>query len=318
MTSGTASLKPLFWDLLIGAGAVSAADLKRCLELAFDKGLSLTELLTGDGICSARILMETIRLQRLIRHADLPLDTAIEALTQSMKSNEDIVVILDRLRWQSPKLGYVSEVGRMLLEAEVVPPDIINKALIDLINQPLPLGSYLLAKELITQNTLWSTLKAASIADTGKLSRGEVIEYLKTAVKRGFLLELVLPEATETKKPGEWVRLGELLATSGVVDEGKILVALEGSMELGIPLGKFITSKGMLTQEQVHKALDIQTLVSTGTITPLQATGVAKQVIGNGVPVAEAIKKVRDTAEYVKKITESRKIIALDESVESV
>lgn len=308
-------MKPLFWDLLIGAGAVSAADLKRCLELAFDKGLPLTDLLTSDGICTNKVVWQTIRLQRLIRHADLPMEMAIRVLTESINTNQDVVTVLvDSLHWQSNKLGYVSEVGRMLLEAEVVPPDVINKTLIEQVSQHLPLGTFLAEKGLITQNTLWSALKAASIADMGRLSRGEVIEYLKTAVKRGFLLELVLPEASDSKKPGEWVRLGELLATSGVVDEANILIALEGSMELGIPLGKYITSKGMLTQEQVHKALEIQTLVSTGTITPLQATGVAKQVVGNGVPISEAIKKVRDTAEYVKKITESRKIIALDES----
>lgn len=308
-------MKPLFWDLLIGAGAVSASDLKRCLELAFDKGIPLTDLLPRDGICSTRVVWETIKLQRLIRHADLSLEMAIQVLTESISSNQDVVVILTGLRWQSNKLGYVSEIGRMLLEAEVVPPDVINKALLEQVDQQLPLGTFLAEKGLITQNTLWSALKATSIADIGRLSRGEVIEYLKTAVKRGFLLELVLPETSESKKPGEWVRLGELLATSGVVDEANILIALEGSMELGTPLGKFITSKGMLTQEQVHKALEIQTLVSTGTITPLQATGVAKQVVGNGVPVSEAIKKVRDTAEYVKKITESRKIIALDENL---
>lgn len=308
-------MKPLFWDLLIGAGAVSAADLKRCLELAFDKGLPLTDLLTSDGICTSKVVWQTIRLQRLIRHADLPMEMAIRVLTESINTNQDVVTVLvDSLQWQSNKLGYVSEVGRMLLEAEVVPPDVINKTLIEQVSQQLPLGTFLAQKGLITQNTLWSALKAASIADIGRLSRGEVIEYLKTAVKRGFLLELVLPESSDSKKPGEWVRLGELLATSGVVDEANILIALEGSMELGIPLGKYITSRGMLTQEQVHKSLEIQTLVSTGTITPLQATGVAKQVVGNGVPISEAIKKVRDTAEYVKKITESRKIIALDES----
>ncbi|MBY0549469.1 MAG: hypothetical protein K2W95_19490 [Candidatus Obscuribacterales bacterium] len=308
-------MKPLFWDLLIGAGAVSAADLKRCLELAFDKGLSLTDLLTTDGICTHKVVWQTIRLQRLIRHADLPMDMAIKVLTESIKTSQDVVTVLAELfQWQSNKIGYVSEVGRMLLEAEVVPPEVINKVLLEQVSQHLPLGTFLAEKGFITQNTLWSALKAASIADVGRLSRGEVIEYLKTAVKRGFLLELVLPEASDSKRPGEWVRLGELLATSGVVDEANILVALEGSMELGIPLGKYITSKSILTQEQVHKALEIQTLVSTGTITPLQATGVAKQVVGNGVPISEAIKKVRDTAEYVKRITESNKVIALDES----
>ncbi len=314
MTKGDVSVVPLFGELLIGAEVLTSSDLKRCMEISFDKGLVPAEVLASEGLLNTRILVDTIRLQRLIRHAGLDRVEATRILREVISRERDLIAVLLEAGWNSYKLAYISEVGRLLLDAEVGERDQITDAVAHAPGQSLPLGSYLVREEIISQTTLWSALKAVAVADSGRMPREEIIEYFKTAVQRQFLLELVLPDTDESKRRGEWVRLGELLATGGILSEATVLTALEGAMDLAMPLGKFLVVKLMLTADQVQRALDIQTLVATGQITPLQAAGVAKQVLGKDVPVSEAVKNVRDTAAYVRRVTRTNTIIALDES----
>jgi hypothetical protein len=306
---------PLFEELLSGAGVIKSADLKRCVELAFDRGMLISDVLVNEGLLTTRVLIETLRLQRLIRHAGFSTNEAINALAEVVDRERELIAVLLESGWDAYKLAYVSEVGRLLLDAEVLEPSQMAVAVSQAFRQSVLLGSYLLKEDIITQTTLWSALQAVAIAESGKMSRAEVIDYFKTAVKRQFRLELVLPDTPEdSRRPGEWIRLGELLATGGIISEAEVLGALEGAMDLGVPLGKFLVVKLMLNADQVRQALDIQTLVSTGQITPLQAAGVAKQVLGRDLPISEAVRRVRNTAEVVKKATQANKIIALDEN----
>lgn len=315
MSLGESSVLPLFAELLVGAGSASPADLKRCIEISFDRGSILSEVMISEGLLNTRILVETIRLQRLVRHAGLEVDRAVELLKDVIHNERELVTALLDMGWITSKLACVSEVGRILLDSQLVEPELLSSAATQALRSSLPLGAHLVKEEVISQTTLWSALKAIAVADSGKMSREEILEYFKTAVKRQFLLELVLPEAEDSRRRGEWIRLGELLATGGIISDMEILTALEGAMDLGVPLGKFLVMKLILTTDQVQRALDIQTLVSTGQITPLQAAGVAKAVLARDVPVSEAVKKVRDTAEYVRKATKSNKIIAIDENL---
>lgn len=306
---------PLFGELLIGAKVITDADLKRCIELSFDKGVVPAEVLVNEGLLNTRILSETIRLQRLVRHADMTTAQAVSLLAEVVNENKELISVLLDSGWNSYKLAYVSEVGRMLLDAAVIDHEQMTGAATQALKSTTPLGSFLFKENIISQTTLWSALKAVAVADSGKMPREEIIEYFRTAVKRQFLLELVLPETDDSKRRGEWIRLGELLATGGIISDAEILTALEGAMDLGVPLGKYLVVKLMLSTDQVQRALDIQTLVSTGQITPLQAAGVAKAVLGRDVPVSEAVRKVRDTAEYVRRVTRSHnKVIAIDET----
>ncbi len=296
------SVIPLFGELLIGADLITPADLRRCIEFAFDKGPGLSDVLISEGYLDHRVFMETIRLQRLIRHGGLDVRPATKFLTEVVKKKRDLIAVLLDAGWYSYKLAYLSELGRLLLESEVVDGEPLALAVTHALRDSLPLGSYLLKERMITEITLWSALKSLPMSDSGRIPRDKMIEYFKTAVLKQRLPEFDFSEAEESKRRGEWIRLGELFVTSGIISETEILAVLEGAMELGIPLGKFLVSQKVLTPVHVQRALDIQTLVSTGQLSPSQAGGVAKQVLTLNLPVSDAVRKVRETAEHVKPI----------------
>lgn len=274
-------------------------------RLSFDKGLLLGEVLVSHGFLDRQMLGETVRLQRLIRNAGLDPDIAVKALAEVHKTGNDIISVLTHLGWCPQKLVYISEIGRLLLEAEIVPPEEMILALAEAMRAHKPLGAALIAEGLITKTTLWSTLRALAIIEHNPASKAEVLKLLTECASNNTPLEMDDLEEVTGHKRREYIRLGELISTSGAFDEDHILTALEGSLEIGVPLGRYLVSKEMLTEDQLRQILDLQKLVTTAQLTPLQASGAAKKILRDGLTLPEAVKKVHEAANYARKKVES-------------
>lgn len=299
------SVRPLFGELLLGARLISPEDLQQCLETSFDEGILLGEVFVKRGIVDKHLLAQTVHLQRLIRNAGLDPDIAVEVLTEVHRTPErEIIEVLNEYGWCTQKLKHLSEIGKLLLDSKLVTTEDMILTLAVAMREQTPIGSALIKAGLISRNTLWSSLKALTIVEHMGASREEVLQSLVSSAKTNTPFERDDLEASTGRKRQEYIRLGELLSVSGAIDEDHMLVALEGSLEIGAPLGRYLTSRGMITEEQLEKILGLQKLVANSELTPLQASGAARRILKDGLSVEDAVKKIQAAAHLAHKSAE--------------
>ena len=296
------TVRPLFGELLVGARLISPLDLQQCLEFSFDEGLLLGEVLVNRGYVDQRLLNQTVRLQKLIRNAGLDPDIAIEVLiVVHSSSDKDLLAVLTEFGWCQQKLKHVSDIGKMLLDARLVNAEDMILSLALAMRENIPLGSALIKANLISRNTLWSSLKALAFIEHQSAARDEVLKLLVDSAKSNTPFEMDDFESSTGHKRKDYIRLGELLSISGSVDEDHMLVALEGSLEIGAPLGRYLVTHGMINEEQLAQILDLQKMVVSAELTPLQASGAARKIMRDGLSLDEAVKKVHEAANLAKK-----------------
>ncbi len=93
---------------------------------------------------------------------------------------------------------------------------------------------------------------------------------------------------SETRKQ---IRIGELIAQTGILPSEYMSNALSTFEERGLPIGKALIHSGYLTDQQLRMALDMQALVNDGLLPCQLAVDVLVIAYREGLPLAEAFKQ---------------------------
>jgi len=98
------------------------------------------------------------------------------------------------------------------------------------------------------------------------------------------------PEA-ENKMQGQPMRIGELLTTLGLVSAKDLNEALQIGRDTGLPVGRVLTMSSFLTEPQLKAALKAQSLLNDGLITMDQVAKAMDLSVLNSIPLEEALAK---------------------------
>jgi hypothetical protein len=90
-------------------------------------------------------------------------------------------------------------------------------------------------------------------------------------------------------KRGHTIRLGELLMLASLVSEIDLLSAVERGMLDEQPIGQVLVRVGLITEQTLEQALQLQNLVTRAQLRPLDAAEVLKKVRKTGVSIEKAI-----------------------------
>lgn len=275
--------------LMIDAGLITRDELEECLRMARETGLPVGRILLLTGKTTESVLQAAVQAQSLLKDGLLDLKTAYKALRKVAKEGVILDEALGSLDVAIEDVK-VNKLGELLLAANFVSEEELKEALDGSSSTGLPFGRMLVLNGVLSEAQLAATLNAQILVRDKKITKDQAVEGLKQARRRQIAVEVPLMEkGFYTVQTREVIRLGELLSLSGLVSESQILNAVETGLVSQKPLGQVLVELSLVSEETLKIALQLQELVETGTLKPMQASHVMVNVMETAISIPEAV-----------------------------
>ncbi len=277
---------------MIDSGLITRQDLEDCLRMAGDTGLPVGRILLITGKTTEAVLQAAVQAQSLLKDGLIDLKTSYEALR---KVSVEAISFREALQAMNVLVAEVevNKLGDLLVAAQFVSREQLEKALTDSTSSGLPFGRMLVINGVINESQLAATLNAQILIRDKKVTKEQAIEGLKQARRRQIAVEVPLMEKGFYKvQTRDSIRLGELLSLAGLITDAQLLNAVEIGLVTQKAVGQVLVDLQLITIETLRLALQIQELVTKGSLRPLNASQVLLQVLDGGVSVAEAVTMV--------------------------
>lgn len=171
------------------------------------------------------------------------------------------------------------QIGQLLTKSGLLSPEQLAEALIRSKERGLPLGTILLTLGQLRQDQLRAAVEAQSLVNDGVVTPELAVTALaKSSSERSSLDEALRSLGIQSRPKGGTNRLGELLIDAGVLNEDQLNDCLLTSRETGMPLGRVLIFKRIITDEVLVAALRAQRYIREGVIPRTDAVDVLKKV----------------------------------------
>ena len=274
---------------MIDAGLISRDDLEQCLLMAQETSLPVGRILLLTRKTTEPVLQAAVRMQSMLKDGLIDLDAAHKALQTVKKEEISLDQALAKLNVQIEDTS-INKLGDLLISANFVSEDQLEKALTESSSTGLPFGRMLVLQGFITESQLAAALNAQILVRDKHITRDQAIQGLKQARRRQIAVEVPLMEKGFYKvQKRETVRLGELLCLAGFIGDTQLLNAVEVGLINHKPIGQVLVELNLITERTQRTALQIQELVEKGTLKPLDASRILLEVEQTGMSIAEAV-----------------------------
>ncbi len=277
-------------DLMIDSGIVSEDSFHEALQMAKMTGMPVGRMLVLTGVSEA-MLQATVQVQSLLKDGLVARDVACKALRMVAREDISLDDALVQLNWsQKETVGGGNKLGELLVESGFVTPQQLETALQQSFATGLPFGRLLVLSGDLSEPHLSAALNAQILIRDSKVTKEQACEALRSARAKQTSVEMSLAAKGYLQLPSKHnLRLGELLEMAGVLAQSELMNAVEIGLVNQSPIGQILVELGYMSEQLLHCALSLQTLVGERTLQPLQAAEVLKEVHRKGYSLQEAI-----------------------------
>ncbi len=173
----------------------------------------------------------------------------------------------------------------------MVTPQQLDAGLLQCQNSGLPLGRVLVSMGSMSEQLLSAALNAQILIRDSKIGREQAIAGLKACRERQITIEQSLTESGLQLPTLESVRLAELLVMANLLDQDKLMSAVELGLVEEKPIGQVLVELGCVTDPLLEAALTVQRMVAEGKVKKSAAGKIVSLVQAEGLTVEQAIKK---------------------------
>jgi hypothetical protein len=182
------------------------------------------------------------------------------------------------------------QIGQLLTKSGLLSPEQLAEALIRSKERGLPLGTILLTLGQLRQDQLRAAVEAQSLVNDGVVTSDMAVTALaKSSDERSSLDEALRALGANSKAKGGTNRLGELLIDAGILKDDQLSDCLLTSRETGMPLGRVLIFKRIITDEVLVAALRAQRYIREGVIPREDAVDVLKKVNQKKISLDESM-----------------------------
>lgn len=279
-------------DLLTGAGLLKPEDLRQAMVIAKNQALPVGRVLIMSGFIVEPHLQAAVQAQSMLKDGIIDLETALGSLRIISQEDVQLDQALSKMGWSQAPTQTANKLGDLLIDAGIIEASQLEMALLQVSTNHLPLGRVLVINRMITEQLLASALNAQILVRDRRVTREQAISSLRAAKERQLPLEQTLPDAM----PGtETVRLGELLVMGKLLDEEKLMQAVELGLINEQPIGQVLVQNNMVTEAVLQSALAIQGMVARGRLQKKLCGQVLQLVNQENLSVEAAVEKVQPT-----------------------
>jgi|AGTN01.2.fsa_nt_gi hypothetical protein len=282
--------------LMIEAGLIAREELEECLRMARETGLPVGRILLVTGKTTENVLQAAVQAQSLLKDGIIDLKTAYRGLQLVANDKKSFDSALTQLDVEIDDVK-VNKLGQLLIASNFVTEEQLELALADSASTGLPFGRMLVLNGVLTEAQLAATLNAQILVRDEKITIDQAVDGLKQARRRQIAVEVPLMEKGFYKvQPRDSIRLGELLSLAGLISEQQLLNAVELGLVSQKALGQVLIESNLVPEETLKVALQLQDLVSKGTLKPMQASQVLVQVNETGMSITDAVRLIEKAA----------------------
>ena len=266
-------------DLLTTAGLLRVEALREAMHTAKQQQMPVGRILITSGYLTENQLQAAVQAQSLLKDGLVEMPVVIKALGILANEQGNLEQALAKCGWKRQSGTVSNKLGELLLEAALVSDAAFSHALAQCQNIGLPLGRMLVLTGALSEQMLSSTLNAQVLLRDKKITRDQAVKGLKAAQQRHLPLENALAESDVLQLPRSTsIRLGELLTDAGLIDQANFLNAVELGLLQDKLIGQVLRQLNLLTEGDLMAALELQKLVSVGSIGRAEAIEMLKAV----------------------------------------
>lgn len=284
-------------DLLTRAGLLKPEDLREGMLIAKQQSLPVGRVLIMAEFISEPNLQAAVQAQSMLKDGIIDIDTALEALKNSNEKNISLDDALSGLGWKDKSNQSTNKLGELLIECGMVTQQQLDAGLLQCQNSGLPLGRVLVSMGSMSEQLLSAALNAQILIRDSKIGRDQAIAGLKACRERQITIEQSLTESGLQLPTLESVRLGELLVMANLLDQDKLMSAVELGLVEEKPIGQVLVELGCVTDPLLQAALTVQRMVAEGKVKKAVAGKVVSIVAQEGLSVEQAVKKAEPPPE---------------------
>lgn len=182
-------------DMLVAARVVSSAEITEAIQVSKRLSIPIGRVLITSGCVTEKLLHAALDLQSLIRDGEIPLESALKALSRIEKSNCSVKEALEILNFR-PEYGKgKNNLADLLVDSNLVSQEQIDDALKTSFEYGTPLGSTLVFQGALSPDFFPAISAIQEKVSKGKLSNEEAIGELQEA------FSLWLKAGDKTKQP---------------------------------------------------------------------------------------------------------------------
>jgi signal transduction histidine kinase len=259
----------LIGDLLVACELIDQAQLSKAMPVSQKTGLPIGRVLVESGIVSNTAVRAAILAQSLIRDNLLHTDLAVKALRIVKDRDGTLEEALSLLGWRSQYYERTNKLGDLLVESGCLTERQLKDAFEVCFASGLPLGRVLVLRQVLPEFVAYAALTAQVLMREQRITRQQAVEVVREANTRmtvepgAMRLEGARIEGSSGK-----IRLGELLIAASIVTEIDLVTAVERAIVEERPIGQVLLEAGLITEELLGFALDLQGKVNSRVITP--------------------------------------------------
>lgn len=273
--------------LLAESKVISREQLKDALQTAERTGLPVGRILIMSGYLTDATLQASVQIQSLLKENQIDRDMAVVALGKVKETGGTALEALTECGVELNENVKTNKIGELLLSGGFITPEELEAALMSSVAAGLPLGRVLTLQGTFSEQFIAAVLSAQMMIRDGKMTEKRAISGLRAAHLR---LEMPLMQRGELRLPSRSApRLGEMFVLAGILSDNELLNALEMGLSNNCPVGQMLIQLGYIESNDLDVALELQRLVGSNKIGPLQAVGILKEVHFNHISLEEAL-----------------------------
>ena len=146
----------------------------------------------------------------------------------------------------------------MLLQFQVISEDQLSEVTVQAARMGIPLGKTLVLSGLLTMVELENVLKLQSLVRSSQLPVDVAAKAFGLTRKEGRSLGDALNKAGYERSFKSLSRLGNLLVEAEIITQAQLDDTQEMSYETGIPLGRMLCLNGVISEQRLSLALELQ------------------------------------------------------------
>jgi hypothetical protein len=158
-------------------------------------------------------------------------------------------------------------IGELLIDVGILNQEKVSKAVTIAQKRSLPVGRALVMSGLLSEQVLQAALQAQSLYRDGLINHDESVKAMAMVSDQGITLDEALSLLRWVRdKKVVTNRLGELLVEADILSEAELEGYLDRSKDSGLPLGRFLSSIGVVPESLIMAALNMQMLIREGKV----------------------------------------------------
>ncbi|MBA3860225.1 MAG: hypothetical protein C0507_25240 [Cyanobacteria bacterium PR.3.49] len=151
-----------------------------------------------------------------------------------------------------------TRLGELLLQFQVISEDQLSEVTVQAARMGIPLGKTLVLSGLLTMVELENVLKLQSLVRSSQLPVDVAAKAFGLTRKEGRSLGDALNKAGYERSFKSLSRLGNLLVEAEIITQAQLDDTQEMSYETGIPLGRMLCLNGVISEQRLSLALELQ------------------------------------------------------------